>query len=104
MIRRPPRSTLFPYTTLFRSKGKKERLVPVGRHAGRALRAYYRHRDALALSGTADRRAGFVNRRGRRLTVRGGQLAIKRLFAALARGRGPHRHSPRPSLATPPLH
>src|SRR5205809_5359087 len=27
MIRRPPRSTLFPYTTLFRSNG--ERLVPV---------------------------------------------------------------------------
>src|SRR5690554_7326412 len=23
MIRRPPRSTLFPYTTLFRSKGRK---------------------------------------------------------------------------------
>src|SRR3712207_8898968 len=23
MIRRPPRSTLFPYTTLFRSKGKR---------------------------------------------------------------------------------
>src|SRR5690348_17879842 len=23
MIRRPPRSTLFPYTTLFRSKGKE---------------------------------------------------------------------------------
>src|SRR5436305_12034083 len=23
MIRRPPRSTLFPYTTLFRSRGKK---------------------------------------------------------------------------------
>src|SRR3712207_8367521 len=29
MIRRPPRSTLFPYTTLFRSGG----------HAGRTLRA-----------------------------------------------------------------
>src|SRR3712207_8691480 len=27
MIRRPPRSTLFPYTTLFRSKGKEEDLV-----------------------------------------------------------------------------
>src|SRR3712207_7810297 len=26
MIRRPPRSTLFPYTTLFRSKGKPIRL------------------------------------------------------------------------------
>src|SRR3712207_9228104 len=25
MIRRPPRSTLFPYTTLFRSKGKHPR-------------------------------------------------------------------------------
>src|SRR3989449_8049633 len=27
MIRRPPRSTLFPYTTLFRSRGKRDRLV-----------------------------------------------------------------------------
>src|SRR3712207_8039956 len=26
MIRRPPRSTLFPYTTLFRSRERKERL------------------------------------------------------------------------------
>src|SRR3712207_7587866 len=26
MIRRPPRSTLFPYTTLFRSKGQRERV------------------------------------------------------------------------------
>src|SRR3989475_6303931 len=31
MIRRPPRSTLFPYTTLFRSKGREElRLLGVG--------------------------------------------------------------------------
>src|SRR5256885_9560403 len=28
MIRRPPRSTLFPYTTLFRSVREKETLVP----------------------------------------------------------------------------
>src|SRR6201989_3694908 len=26
MIRRPPRSTLFPYTTLFRSQGRRRRL------------------------------------------------------------------------------
>src|ERR1017187_10758255 len=32
MIRRPPRSTLFPYTTLFRSGG--ERLGRAGRPAG----------------------------------------------------------------------
>src|SRR2546430_4543835 len=27
MIRRPPRSTLFPYTTLFRSEGNRHQLV-----------------------------------------------------------------------------
>src|SRR3712207_8326220 len=34
MIRRPPRSTLFPYTTLFRSAGQRpvalQRVAPVG--------------------------------------------------------------------------
>src|SRR2546425_4778279 len=30
MIRRPPRSTLFPYTTLFRSTGKEKWAVKVG--------------------------------------------------------------------------
>src|SRR5690554_7246912 len=29
MIRRPPRSTLFPYTTLFRSQDKKGFVIPV---------------------------------------------------------------------------
>src|SRR3712207_7184350 len=29
MIRRPPRSTLFPYTTLFRSEGAEARSLPV---------------------------------------------------------------------------
>src|SRR5256885_7605995 len=33
MIRRPPRSTLFPYTTLFRSGRVRQGLVP-GTHAG----------------------------------------------------------------------
>src|SRR3712207_8990063 len=36
MIRRPPRSTLFPYTTLFRSWGRGCRR-PVARDARRAL-------------------------------------------------------------------
>src|SRR3712207_7067854 len=30
MIRRPPRSTLFPYTTLFRSEGHKARYLMAG--------------------------------------------------------------------------
>src|SRR2546429_4122809 len=34
MIRRPPRSTLFPYTTLFRSHGGKIGAEPVGGNRG----------------------------------------------------------------------
>src|SRR2546429_3990387 len=42
MIRRPPRSTLFPYTTLFRSTHPADRALPTAarprcaRHGGRA--------------------------------------------------------------------
>src|SRR2546430_10177090 len=32
MIRRPPRSTLFPYTTLFRSLGTQRHRLPAGAH------------------------------------------------------------------------
>src|SRR3712207_7288771 len=34
MIRRPPRSTLFPYTTLFRSPGQPRRAGGAGRGVG----------------------------------------------------------------------
>src|SRR5690348_17514300 len=40
MIRRPPRSTLFPYTTLFRSRILEEVFVPVGNHASTAQRPF----------------------------------------------------------------
>src|SRR3712207_8734927 len=45
MIRRPPRSTLFPYTTLFRSgvAVARERVERV-RHVGEQLRLLARHR------------------------------------------------------------
>src|SRR2546430_6172605 len=43
MIRRPPRSTLFPYTTLFRSRDR-ERVLRGGGKPGRP-RAPRRHRD-----------------------------------------------------------
>ncbi len=97
-----------------RGKGKKERIVPVGMHATQALRRYYRQRDALVgphplspspsgragTTGTYDRRAVFVSRRGRRLTPRSVQLAIKRLLGGLTRGRQLHVHSLRHSFAT----
>src|SRR3712207_8826123 len=60
MIRRPPRSTLFPYTTLFRSRqrpGRHHR--PVGRTTigGRRQRGWPHPKVSPA------RRAGFVSRR-----------------------------------------
>src|SRR2546429_5884233 len=43
MIRRPPRSTLFPYTTLFRSPfGRAPHLRPRGRHVPRQDRRDHR--------------------------------------------------------------
>src|SRR3712207_8081403 len=53
MIRRPPRSTLFPYTTLFRSDARpgRQRLAQAVRAAGRgARRARRGPRRGAALS------------------------------------------------------
>ena len=79
-----------------RGKGKKERIVPVGSHATAALRKYLSYRDRLFRGA----RAVFVNQRGTRLTARGVQLAMKRLFAGLARGKNLHVHALRHSFAT----
>src|SRR6266853_5112577 len=58
MIRRPPRSTLFPYTTLFRSTyPRASRLI--GSHH-RRLRAGERHRPRL-LRGYVDRKSTRLN-------------------------------------------
>jgi integrase/recombinase XerC len=87
-----------------RGKGKKERIVPIGRQAGSALRRYFRRRDALlgARAGErgSDRRAVFLNARGRRLSARGVQLAMKGLFEVLARGSVLRVHALRHSFAT----
>src|SRR5580765_8872256 len=48
MIRRPPRSTLFPYTTLFRSGGS--RVVPHRRLGGRDLPAVRPDRKSTRLN------------------------------------------------------
>src|SRR5260221_4882609 len=52
MIRRPPRSTLFPYTTLFRSRPVPQHLPPellggVRRERSKHLRQHIRRRGAL---------------------------------------------------------
>ena len=83
-----------------RGKGKKERIVPVGSHATGALRRYFRYRDALLAALGATVRPVFVNQRGKRITTRGVQLAMKALFATLTRGRDLHVHALRHSFAT----
>lgn len=83
-----------------RGKGKKERIVPLGRHAGRALRDYFTRRDALLAARGGDRRPVFLNARGRRLTPRGVQLAVRGVLDTLPRGRELHVHSLRHSFAS----
>src|SRR5258705_7151946 len=55
MIRRPPRSTLFPYTTLFRSSGRQSPLHPRG--GGEPRSAPRRGRRRSAPRADARRRA-----------------------------------------------
>src|SRR2546427_7221565 len=55
MIRRPPRSTLFPYTTLFRSGG----LLPPRRHS--AVRPEAAHRAELVSAPLPDRKSTRLN-------------------------------------------
>ncbi len=84
-----------------RGKGKKERIVPVGSHATTAVRKYLQQRDRrLAGSVRVGSHPVFVNLRGKRITPRGVQLAMKRLFDGLARGTELHVHALRHSFAT----
>src|SRR3712207_8869481 len=60
MIRRPPRSTLFPYTTLFRSADGARDRHGVGRRGIGALP----RRAARRVPGALDRRSGGAAARG----------------------------------------
>src|SRR3712207_8392379 len=68
MIRRPPRSTLFPYTTLFRSHhgaGRRDGGIHAGVRGGRRA-VHRRGRERPAAAGGAGAVAGgLVRNRGR---------------------------------------
>jgi integrase/recombinase XerC len=136
-----------------RGKGKKERILPVGRLAVTALRNYYLRRDEIVFPGSSPERravaaaegpgraggakqagvaqatssgavaagegpgraggakqagvaqatssgAVFVSERGRRLTPRAVQLAVRRLLDAVSEGQKVTTHSLRHSFAT----
>src|SRR2546429_7274196 len=73
MIRRPPRSTLFPYTTLFRSAPRRGRVALGGKEPAAVLRVAEQRREARAgvEAGKAepvDRAAALDERRDRKST------------------------------------
>jgi integrase/recombinase XerC len=80
-----------------RGKGRKERVVPIGTAALRALHAYRDRIGELCPKGRKDRDAIFLNRRGGRLTVRSVARAVDRytVECGLAAKISPHalRHS-----------
>jgi integrase/recombinase XerC len=86
-----------------RGKGRKERIVPVGRHAAKAIRAYIKRRDAVVKAAPRRTLGGpdalWLSARGARLTPRGVQYAVRRFLNVAATG--PARvHSLRHSFAT----
>src|SRR2546430_8168551 len=94
MIRRPPRSTLFPYTTLFRSRGhergKRGSAAPGGPSAVRARRGAAAlaalDRDPASAVGLSHRRAAGVRRGSppQPGEERDGGMMIQRLVVRLA--------------------
>src|SRR3712207_8661153 len=56
MIRRPPRSTLFPYTTLFRSKGKRQHKAPERHRIGQGFAPFTRRRPRASEGATHNMR------------------------------------------------
>src|SRR5258707_10759065 len=66
MIRRPPRSTLFPYTTLFRSGGRGEEIVHHGLgHVHRIIVVRSGHLECVA--GSNNYYPMYVDRKSTRL-------------------------------------
>src|SRR2546427_6784756 len=62
MIRRPPRSTLFPYTTLFRSLTTPRAAAALGGRADSARQAWDSQLKGLDVAATADSARRMVER------------------------------------------
>jgi integrase/recombinase XerC len=86
-----------------RGKGRKERIVPFGSHAARALQRYLAEREVLLAGGRTargDARALILSRRRRRLSARGIQRIVKRFLDGLDESVGFKVHTLRHSFAT----
>jgi integrase/recombinase XerC len=85
---------------LIRGKGKKERYVPFGESAKKALTAYLLARQTALAHSRSSTGALLINRRGGRLTTRSVGRIIKKI--AVARGLSPdvHPHTLRHAFGT----
>ncbi|MBN2340517.1 MAG: tyrosine recombinase XerC [Deltaproteobacteria bacterium] len=82
-------------------KGNKERIVPVGRAALRAVADWVPYRSRILRKGkTADARALFINRDGGRLNARTVQRMVKRRGVETGTRESMHPHALRHSFAT----
>ena len=89
-------------TVKVRGKGRKERIVPVGDHAQRALREYERVRDTLCktVGLGADRTAFFLSNRAKRMGAKTIQNAVTGWLSQIDEGAGLSTHSLRHTFAT----
>lgn len=83
-----------------RGKGRKERILPLGSAAVRALRRYEPRRNEVLAAGGAERKAVFLSERGKRLSTRQLQNIVTRLLTRVAEEAGLSPHSLRHSFAT----
>jgi integrase/recombinase XerC len=85
-----------------RGKGRKERIVPVGSAAQRALREYERVRDALLakVGPKGDRSAFFLSQRGARMSPKTLHNAVTAWIHEVDEGAGLSTHALRHTFAT----
>lgn len=80
-------------------KGRKERIVPVGKRASLAIRRYLQVREPAAKLPEADRQAIFIGKRGKRLSPVTIQRRMHRMYDAIGAD-GMRTHSMRHTFAT----
>jgi integrase/recombinase XerD len=81
-------------------KGSKERIVPIGTVATRAIVAYLKRRKELCSKYPADRDALFINTRGQRISRQGAWYALSKYARALGIKSRWHPHVLRHSCAS----
>src|SRR2546425_6348649 len=79
MIRRPPRSTLFPYTTLFRSGNLIEAAIPASsaEQQDSALARALAHAASLGVTATGNMAASWANLAAYRRMERAGRMTLR---------------------------